>query len=131
MSKPRFAARVDETQPAIKEALELAGAKVEVLDVHKAGVPDFLVGWLGTLTLMENKSKGGRLSAEQEAEHAAWARVGVKVVTCRTPREALDAIGVTGERAEANLAAMRLLVSERRRVAKVEGKLVSSVRRPA
>jgi hypothetical protein len=54
--KPRFGAQVDAVQPAIVETLHTAGARILVLDVGEEGAPDLLVGWLGTLTLLELKS---------------------------------------------------------------------------
>ncbi len=128
MGKPRFAARVDTVHPAIVEALRVAGPKVLVLDVGEEGAPDILVGWLGTLTLLELKSPGGKLSGAQRQWHEAWARVGVKVVTCKTPREAFDAVGLTGPKAEANLAAMRSLVSGRKRIARTIAKAQPNVK---
>jgi len=128
--KPRLAARVDGTQPTIVATLRMAGAEVLVLDVSAEGEPDLLVGWCGTLTLIEAKSKEGRLSIAQLGRHAAWARAGVKVQVVRSPREALEAIGVVGPRAEENLRAMRSLVSQQAREKKARGRLVPAVRRP-
>ena len=105
--KPRFGAKVDEVQPGIREVLEQAGAKVEVLDVSHEGAPDLLVGWLGVLSLLECKARLGKLSEAQQRERDAWARVGVQVHTVRSQREALDAIGLGREDIADRLAAFR------------------------
>jgi hypothetical protein len=126
--RPRH--RSDEVAPAIVDALRQTGCRVVPFESPWPGEPDLLVGWVGRLTLLELKSPGGRLSDEQRTAHAAWARVGVKVETVRTPREALDAVGITGPRAEQSLAAMRLLVSERKRMHRAVGKLRPSIRLP-
>lgn len=126
--KPRH--RSDEVAPAIVQVLQDAGCYVVPFESPFAGQPDFLVGHLGWLTLLEVKSERGRLSDDQVAAHEAWARVGVRVYTVRTPREALEAVGIVGRRAEENLRAMRMLVSEKRRVAQVRGRLQPAVRRP-
>jgi hypothetical protein len=106
----RYARRKDEVHPAIVADLREGGAKVEILDVSKGGVPDLLVGWLGTLHLLELKSPGGKPDAEQLHEHDEWARVGVKVSVVKTPREARAAIGMgCGERYAENLKAMAAL----------------------
>lgn len=126
--KPRH--RSDDVAPAIVQVLRDAGCRVVPFESPSPGEPDFLVGRLGRLTLLELKSYDGRLGAAQLDAHQAWAAVGVKVATVRTPREALDAVGITGPRAEENLRAMRLLVSERRRVSQLRGRLQPAVRRP-
>jgi len=142
VSKPRFGAQVDTVQPAIVAALEQAGAKVLVLDVGEEGAPDLAVLWLGHTTLMELKSAKGRLEPEQRRWHEGAARRGVRVHICRTPREALEAVGIVGELAEANLRATREMArafqAEQRRTEKqqaaalgAQGRMRSSVRRPA
>jgi hypothetical protein len=127
--KPRH--RPDDVAGPIVQMLRDAQCKVMPLESPDEGEPDVLVGRLGTLTLIEFKSRDGRLSEEQRAAHDAWARVGVRVAVVRSPREALDAVGITGPRAGENLAAMRSLVSERRREEKARGRLRPAVRRPA
>ncbi len=117
-------------EPAIVDVLRQAGCRVVPLESPSPGEPDLLCGWCGTLTLMELKSPGGRLSEDQRTAHAAWARVGVKVATVKTPREALGAVGITGPKAEENLKAMRLLVSKRWLLERAVGKLRPAVRRP-
>ena len=101
--KPRYAARVDKTQPPIVRALRERGAEVLVLDLleGQSGEPDLLVGWLGRLHLLEIKSAKGAVSEKQEKRHAAWARVGIRVHVVRTEAEALAAVGMTGPAAAA------------------------------
>lgn len=94
----RRAAKRDENEAAIVEALEAVGATVERLS--GASIPDLLVGYRGVTTLMEVKqpagAKGGTshrdLLPGQAAWHAAWR--GSPVAVVRTPAEALAAIGV-------------------------------------
>ena len=110
MSKPRNGARVDVVQPAAIAALRSVGAEVLVLDVSEEGQPDLLVGFIGTLTLIEMKSAGGRVSEAQKENHDRWARKGIRVHVCLTPREALDAIGLDERSIAERLQAMRELV---------------------
>ena len=131
MSKPRFGARIDGTQPAIADALEAAGAKVQVLDVSAEGCPDLLVGFLGQLTLLECKARLGKLSESQVREHEAWARVGVKVATARSVPEALRAIGCTPEAFDERRAGMRELARALDPQATARRRLQPAIRRPA
>jgi hypothetical protein len=107
VTKPRHGARVDDIQAAIVAALRAAYVQVLVLDVSEEGAPDLLCGWCGSLTLLEIKTRLGRVSEAQQEWHVRWARSGVRVVVVHSLREALDAIGVTGPRAEENLRALR------------------------
>jgi hypothetical protein len=125
--KPRH--RSDDVATEIVEMLREAGCRVVPFESPFPGEPDYLAGRLGVLTLLELKSASGRLSDAQRLSHDWWARVGVKVAVVRTPREALEAVGVTGPKAEENLRAMRLFVAERRRET-LRGRLQSAVRRP-
>lgn len=87
--------RLDENDSEITRALRDAGALVWHLDCVEPGRPDKLVAFLGRISLLEVKrSKGGRLSAEQRAAHAALAAHGVRVHVVRSIREALDAVGI-------------------------------------
>ncbi len=103
----RRAARRDEAEPPIVDALEAVGASVQRLAVK--GVPDLLVGWRGRMWLLEVKlpltargalprgrslkHKGGHddMTADQVAWWAAWR--GPAPVIVRTVDEALAAIG--------------------------------------
>lgn len=86
----RRAAKRDDTEPAIVQALQLAGWTV--LRVSDGGVPDLLCARSGVLKLLEVKSPGGRLTDAQERtfQRLAAALVTVHVVT--TPEEALVAV---------------------------------------
>jgi hypothetical protein len=109
--KPAHGARVDSNQPAIVAALRAAGCKVQVLDSRDDnGVPDLLVGFLGTLSLLENKSRKGRLSPGQVREREEWAKVGVRVHLCRSELDALRAVGADSASIAAQRAALRPLV---------------------
>lgn len=103
----RRAARRDENEPEIVQALEAVGATVQILSFP--GVPDLLVGWRGQMWLLEvklpltargavqpgrhrNHSGGhGDKTAAQVAWWAWWK--GPPPVIVRTPAEALVAIG--------------------------------------
>jgi hypothetical protein len=89
MSLLRRAARRDEAEPAIIEALEAVLATVQ--QISGEGMPDLLVGYRGRTVLLEVKSAGGRLTPAQEAWLAWWCGSPVVVVT--TPAEALAAVG--------------------------------------
>lgn len=109
MSYAHRAARRDQSEPAIVDALRAAGASVTVIG-QGDGVPDLLVGFEGRNYLIEVKNplgpqggKGGGgasrpcrggdgvLTGEQLAWWAAWR--GSPPVIVRTPAEALAAIG--------------------------------------
>jgi hypothetical protein len=109
MSYGKRAARRDDNEGPIVEALRAAGASVTVIGMGD-GVPDLLVGMAGRTYLLEvkhapgprggthrsgNKSKGGDgvLTGDQVAWWAAWR--GAPPVIVRTPAEALAAIGAT------------------------------------
>ncbi len=110
MSYAHRAARRDQSEPAIVDALRAAGASVTVIG-QGDGVPDLLVGFEGRNYLIEVKNplgpqggKGGGgasrpcrggdgvRTAAQVAWWAAWR--GSPPVIVRTPAEALAAIGV-------------------------------------
>jgi hypothetical protein len=128
VTKPRFGAQVDGTQPDIVDVLREVGAHVLVLDVSEAGEPDLLVAWMGVLNLLECKARKGGLSPEQVQVHDEYARCGIRVHTVRSLREALDAIGLAPEAIARRLQAWRELVP-RQKLARL--KLQSSVKRPA
>lgn len=109
MSYTKRAARRDESEPAIVDALRAAGASVTVIG-QGDGVPDLLVGFEGATYLLEVKNplgpRGGKsggggsrpgqggdgvLTGDQLAWWAAWR--GAPPVIVRTPAEALAAIG--------------------------------------
>lgn len=132
--KPRH--RSDANAGEITVALRLAGCNVVPFESPHPGEPDLLIGFLGRLTLLEIKTERGRLAQDQKYAHAAWARVGVRVHVVRSQREAFDAVGITGERREANQASLREMAeafeAPRRRRAEIHGlqnKIRSSARR--
>lgn len=113
MSYGKRAARRDDSEGPIVEALRAAGASVTVIGMGD-GVPDLLCGFRGTTYLLEVKAplgpRGGNrgrstgaarvsaggdgtLSRDQLAWWAAWR--GAPPVIVRTPAEALAAIGAT------------------------------------
>ena len=91
----RRAARIDENQPGIVNALRSIGASVQTLHDVGDGCPDLLVGWQGRNYLIEVKNPAKpnsdqRLTPEQDRWHIEW-RGGVSVA--RTVEDALAAIG--------------------------------------
>jgi len=73
----RRAARVDDNQSEIVEALRNAGASVQSLAATGKGCPDLLVGYRGINLLMEVKDgnkppSARRLTKDQVAWHGAW-----------------------------------------------------------
>lgn len=69
---PRRAARADVNQVDIVAALRAIGATVQHLHTVGAGCPDILVGYRGANYLVEIKSPGGKLTADEREWHAAW-----------------------------------------------------------
>ena len=88
MTLQRWAARRDGTESAIVRTLRRAGALVFALKGR--GVADLLVYFRGRLFLLEIKTARGRLTAAQRDA----VRVGWPVRVCRTPDDALRAIGI-------------------------------------
>ena len=93
---PRRAARVDNNQTEIVEALRRMGATVQDLSPVGKGCPDILVGFQGRNVLMEIKRpdgpKGGRagrhLTTDQKLWHLRWRG---QVCIVRTVDEAIQA----------------------------------------
>lgn len=81
----RRAARVDETQPAIVQALRSIGAGVRYIKEPL----DLVVAWRGATCLVECKSPGGKLKPTQKAFIATWPG---KVHVVETPMEAVAAV---------------------------------------
>lgn len=74
----RRAARIDENQPEIVQALEAIGCTVDSLAAVGGGVPDLLVGYHGFNLLIEVKNPDKRpsqrkLTPAQIEWHGAWA----------------------------------------------------------
>ena len=83
MSLKRWAARRDESEAAIVDALRAVGAQVTL--ISGTGAPDVLVRFRGRLAAFEIKSPGGTRTAAQHASD--WPIV-------RTAAEALAVLGV-------------------------------------
>jgi len=71
------AARIDDNQPEIVEALRQIGCSVQPLHGVGSGVPDLLVGVAGVNILLEvkdgNKAPSQqKLTKQQETWHALW-----------------------------------------------------------
>jgi len=88
------AARVDDNQPEIVNALRQIGCSVQPLHAVGRGVPDLLVGVAGVNLLLEvkdgNKTPSEqKLTKTQEAWHAEW--VGQKAIV-RSVEEAINLV---------------------------------------
>jgi len=93
--------KLDANDGEITAALRGAGALVWHLDCVEPGRPDKLVAIFGHLYLLEIKApKTGRLSKKQVEARAEMARHGVKVHVVRSQKEAFEAIGIGGAKAE-------------------------------
>lgn len=57
-----------------------------------AGMPDLLLYWRGGAGVIEMKSKGGGLSANQREILERFQRMGHRTAVCRTPKEAEAAV---------------------------------------
>jgi hypothetical protein len=82
--------RRDSGHKAILDALRRVGCAVIDLSQLGHGVPDALVFGPRGLLLLEIKSAGGRLTAQQAWYQARWGAICVRSVA-----EALEAVGVT------------------------------------
>ena len=86
----RWAAQRDKAEPAVVQALRLAGWTVE--KVSGPGLPDLLCVRRGVVVLLEVKSTGGRMKPAQVKLHARLRAAGLAVAVVTTPEEALDAV---------------------------------------
>ena len=91
---PRRAARVDDNQPAIVQALRNMGCSVQPLHTVGGGCPDLLVGWEEKNYLMEIKDgskipSAQKLTPQQEKFFDEW--LGQRVVVT-SPEEAMGYI---------------------------------------
>ncbi len=95
--KSRYAARADENQPLIVDALRKAGCFVQPLHAVGQGVPDLLVG-KGAVTYLIEVKDGAKppsrrvLTPVQRAWHDAWR--GRPVAIVETVEDALAVIGM-------------------------------------
>lgn len=92
----RRAAKVDENQPEIVQALRKAGATVTPLHAVGSGCPDLLVGWKNSNLLVEVKDgakppSARKLTKDQQEWHATWAG---QVVVVKDIDEALNVLGI-------------------------------------
>ena len=88
------AARVDENQKSIVDALRRVGATVQHLHMVGGGCPDLLVGFKSENYLLEVKKPKGKTNDLQNEWHDKWH--GFTFVV-RSVEEALDAIGVNDD----------------------------------
>jgi hypothetical protein len=91
----RRAARTDDNQAAIVQALRAVGATVQSLAAVGAGCPDLLVGYRGSNHLLEVKdlakpASARKLTEDQVRWHATWR--GQRLVV-ESVEDALVAIG--------------------------------------
>ena len=97
----RRAAKVDDNQREIVQALERIGAEVQSLASVGKGCPDLLVGFRGSNFLLEvkrPKAKGqsaGKTTDDQERFLARWAGRGQAAIV-KTVDDALKAVGAIG-----------------------------------
>lgn len=87
----RRAAKVDANHGEIVDALRAVGASVQSLAQIGNGCPDVLVGFRGSMFLLEIKHGKGKPNEDQRRWHIEW-RAPVHVVY--SARDALYAIGV-------------------------------------
>ena len=92
----RYAAKVDDNQPAIIDALRKAGCSVTPTHQAGKGFPDLAVGRLGKTFLLEVKDgdkapSRRKLTDDQVRWHGQW--LGHKAVVCNVS-EALEAVGI-------------------------------------
>lgn len=92
----RYAAKVDDNQPAIIAALRKAGCSVTPTHQAGKGFPDLAVGRQGRTYLLEIKDgdkipSKQKLTDDQVRWHGAW--LGHKAVV-RNVAEALEAVGI-------------------------------------
>ena len=81
--------RVDSNQKQVVDGLRACGCKVLSLAPMGHGVPDLLVFRWGKFYLLEVKSPGGKLTADEEWFCDEW-----PVTVVRTVDEALEAVGL-------------------------------------
>ncbi|MBM7117614.1 VRR-NUC domain-containing protein [Archangium primigenium] len=111
----RWAAQRDKAEPAVVQALQLAGWTVE--KVSAPGFPDLLCVRRGQVVLLEVKSERGRMQRAQVELHARVRAAGLVVAVVTTPEEALAAVrgevrrSALTERAEKPRGAARSLLS--------------------
>jgi hypothetical protein len=88
----RRAAKVDNTQRAIVDALRAVGASVQLLHTVGGGCPDAICGWQGRDIWFEFKTATHRLRSTQQRWVKAWRGGPVHVVA--SAEEALEVLGL-------------------------------------
>lgn len=86
----RHAAKRDDSEPGIIQALELAGWTV--IPISDTGAPDLLCCRRGVIKLLECKTEGRGLTPAQQKTFARIQGAMVTVHVVRTPEEALYAV---------------------------------------
>ena len=84
--------KVDVTQPTMVKALRDHGVMVQPLNAQKDGVPDLLVLYRETFSMIECKSEGGKLTPAQVKWHGAW---NGPISICYTPEQSFLAVGLS------------------------------------
>ena len=82
--------KTDANQIEIVSALRAAGAHVAITSNLGGGFPDLVCMYADRVLLMEVKSKGGRLTEEEQVFYNEWS---AGMVVVYSVEEALDAIG--------------------------------------
>jgi len=82
----RTYARIDANQPLLVDLFQRAGAMVQSLAAMGNGVPDLLVGYNGTLVLVEVKDgskppSARKLTPDERKWHERWAGYPVHVIS--------------------------------------------------
>lgn len=85
----RRAAKIDENQPEIVNALRKIGASVAITSQLGAGFPDLVVGLRGETFLLEVKTPQGKMTKDEMCFMTEW-RGHYMIV--RTIEQAIDAI---------------------------------------
>ena len=96
----RRAAKIDDNQKEIVEALRKAGRSVQLLHTVGEGCPDLLVGFQGINYLIEIKwDKKARLTPKQIEFHSRWR--GQRAIVTTIDEAILFTAGKRGEKAAA------------------------------
>lgn len=98
---PKYAARVDDNQPEIMEALRKVGASVQPLSTVGFGVPDILVGYQGRNFLLEIKDgrkvpSAQKLTPMQIRWHEEWRGNSAVVNSVEAALAAIGCIPIRG-----------------------------------
>ena len=96
MAPRQYAARVDENQAEIVEALRAVGAQVQTLHRLGSGCPDLLVAFRGMWYVGEVKAYGGRLTQDEIDWHRKFGQV-APVFIWYDVNDALKDIGAIDE----------------------------------